>query len=310
MIRVDRRFLEVQHFTSWDAANGRLLNRVVGAKEEPWINTAIASDAETVAATTERGVLIWDGITGRQRHAIRKLPSDPRALVFSPDGRTLAAGYKDGTVIIWDAATGKQSARFPGDEMRGERFAIAALAFSRDGTALASIGSIGVDRGDFHLHISELRIVGVSRASVPTTMRGCEGESFHCLAFSPDGKTLASGGALPWDEKAGNRGLLRFWDVGTGLERASFPTAGRSILSVAYSPDGRILAAADMEWIVLRDASKGAELATLVGKNWNNEFAGIGFSPDGRALASMNRVFRVWRPAAAAAPRPDRARGP
>ncbi|HWE38733.1 MAG TPA: hypothetical protein VG406_19450, partial [Isosphaeraceae bacterium] len=89
-------------------------------------------------------------------------------------------------------------------------------------------------------------------------------------------------------------------------ERASFPTAGRSILGVAYSPDGRILAAADMESIVLRDASKGSEFATLVGKNWSNEFAAIGFSPDGKVLASMNRVFRLWRPAAAAAPRPDR----
>jgi WD40 repeat protein len=294
--RVGRRFVETQSFTSWDAGSGRVRNRVLGAEDAPWINTAIAPDAGAVAATTERGLSLWDAATGRRTFSIRDVPPNPKALVFSPDGRKLASGYGDGTVILWDATTGKPSGRFPGDAWQGERFAIATLAFSRDGTALASIGTIDVDRGGISLYASELRIVRIAPPSVLATLRGREGEAFECLAFSPDGKTLASGGAL-WAEGAGNKGLLRLWDVERGSERASFPTPGRSIVSVAYSPDGQILAAADMESIVLRDAVKGEERASLVGKNWYNEFMGIEFSPDGKTLASrMNRVFRLWRP--------------
>lgn len=296
--RADGRSSEVQYFTSWDLGTGGMRNRISGAKGDPWINTAIAPNARALAATTERGVSLWDGATGRLRHALRDVPSNSEALEFSPDGRTLVGGYDDGTVILWDSTTGEQRARFPGHEWKGERYAIRKLAFSRDGAAFASIESTGVDEGVF-----QLRIVRVSRPSVLATLRG-RGEIIKCLAFSADGKTLASGGVV-WTEGSGNEGMLRLWDVESGAERASFRTAGRQILSVAYSPDGRILAAADMESIVLRDASKGTGRAVLVGKNWSNEFMGIGFSPDGTTLASMNRVFRLWRPITAFIPGAD-----
>lgn len=96
----------------------------------------------------------------------------------------------------------------------------------------------------------------------------------------------------------------KIWDVERGIERASFSSPGRSVHSLAYSPDGTALAAADMESILLRDPATGAHRATLVGKNFRNGSMGIGFSPDGKTLVSMNHLFRIWRPVNGLPPRP------
>jgi hypothetical protein len=55
------------------------------------------------------------------------------ACAFSPDGRSLAAGYSDGTVRLWEVVSGQQQARFT-----GHRDTITRLAFSADGALLAS----------------------------------------------------------------------------------------------------------------------------------------------------------------------------
>jgi WD40 repeat protein len=58
------------------------------------------------------------------------------------------------------------------------------------------------------------------------------------VAFSPDGKTLAS---------AGDDQSVKLWDVATGQERASLRGHGQAVMSVAFSPDGRTLASASAD---------------------------------------------------------------
>ncbi|KAJ5819444.1 hypothetical protein N7474_005035 [Penicillium riverlandense] len=112
------------------------------------------------------------------------------------------------------------------------------------------------------------------------------------VAFSPDGRLLASGS---------NDKTVRLWDPATGALQQTLEGHSDSVRAVAFSPDGRLLASGSGDKTVrLWDPATGALQQTLEGHSgwvW-----AVAFSPDGRLLASGSRdkTVRLWDPATGA----------
>src|SRR5262249_17301025 len=151
--------------------------------------------------------------TGEECRTLHGHRKSVASLVFSPDGRTLYSSGHDGTVRLWDVSATKEIGRF---EVPG--YALHALALSRDGKTLAAgcenltKDAAGViDARKRWGHPIRLWDVEARREIVPP-VRGAHGGMYHtgpvrAIAFSPDGKTLASGGM---------DGALLLWDAGKG----------------------------------------------------------------------------------------------
>ncbi|KAK3359855.1 hypothetical protein B0T25DRAFT_111949 [Lasiosphaeria hispida] len=112
-------------------------------------------------------------------------------------------------------------------------------------------------------------------------------DSVYTVAFSPDGKTLASG--------SGDN-TIRLWDAATGTHQQTLEGHSDSVNTVAFSPDGKTLASGSWDnTIRLWDAATGTHQQTLKG---HSDFVyTVAFSPDGKTLASGSRddtTIRLW----------------
>jgi mono/diheme cytochrome c family protein len=209
-----------------------------------------------------------------------KSPVSPpvAALAYHPGGQMLAAGGR-GVVYQFDATTGDLQGKIEGLHPR-----VTALTFSRDGKQLAIASS---KTGEAH----EVRLYDVSPGSLPNAagarVVNTHTDVIHDLAFSPDGKLLASCG---YDR------LIKLWDVAAKKELRVLKDHSDSVYGLAFSPDGKLLASAAADRAVkVWDTATGRRLYTL--SEPTDWVYAIAWSPDGRHLAAagVDKSIRVWQ---------------
>jgi WD40 repeat protein len=230
-----------------------------------------------------RGILP-DGAASRLGSSLFRHVGGDASIVFSPNGKILAAGGSDAVIHLWDATIGKKL-RLIGNHRTTDM----SLIFQPDGKRLFSGG-----RGD------PVRMWDVANGKELLSLDLPAGY-FGAFSISPDGKVLATGTneRISWSAGEAIREEngaydIRLWDVATGQEIRRLyehhwdghsKDEGAGITALAFSPDGKyLISAGSFEPIRVWDVLLAKE-ALQIGTP-NSSSRALALSPDGMTIAS------------------------
>ena len=180
----------------WDTETGTQIATPLSS----WIHSvSFSSDGSILAIGSDFGVKLWDVAT-QTRIATLSENEMFTSVAFSLDGTLASAGYRE-VIDLWDVATHEQIATLEGHSLEGYSGVVNTVAFSPDGTILASGG----------LPDGTVGLWDVGNRELIATLKGHSG-SVSSVSFSPDGTKLAS---------SSEDGTMLLWDIATYIARQS-----------------------------------------------------------------------------------------
>ncbi len=266
----------------WETATGRLLPRI----RIQAAGLAFSPDASLVAAWDEAGKIgLWSlpetapvailqsGVTPIRSTAFG-LARGLAAPETAAERWLLAAGDAGGTVTVWDLKN-----QVPMNFYRGSLYEIYAVAFSPDGTTLASAGR-------YHA-----RLWDVATGHLLLSLKSRN--TMAALAFSPNGTRLAVGS----QDAHGHAGMVDIYDLEATRGIRTVRGLRGPVPKTIFSPDGRLIAGLSQDWeVAIWDRASGQLRITLdVPQGQSADNSGLAFSPDGRRFAfSAGHQAKLW----------------
>ncbi len=308
----------------WDLTDLTKEPTVLPGKGRPFRALAITPDSKTVIAAgggdTRTGTLggsfgpnadkpgdliLWDLATGKERASWSGHPAMVQALAVSRDGQLLASGDRQ-RVIVWELATGKVRGIVKSGGVPHR------LQFSPDGKLLvegwdsgnsvpqtgglklweiATLKGSVFEAKDQKLDEEKARLAKVMRPLVGHEYKSGPTGVIKAAVFSPNHELVAT---------AGRDRTVRVWQTATGKEVAVFSFTNVVIETLAFSPDGKLLAGVGgvpgsvTSAVRVWDVATQKEVFDL--KGHTGMVRAVSFSPDGRTLltGSNDKTVRLW----------------
>ena len=271
----------------WDLSTGKSQALLTG-KFGGIYPAALSPDGKIVASRDNEDIFLSFTHTGVPMTILTGHFNRVECIAFSPDGKTIASGSshqssggnkKPVTIRLWNALTGEHIRT-----MTGHSDKVTSIAFSPDGETLAS-GSEDNTIRMWDPDLGELKFGLIGQKGAITS-----------IVFSPDGKIIAGGNGMRRNEYVKNPDVpIQLWNANTGKEITTFAGHSNDVLSITFSPDGKMLASGSMDKTVrLWDIHTAQSIATF--KGHLHPVYTVAFSPDGKTLASSsgNGTILFW----------------